>query len=354
MLSYWCAYAKYYYPSEFICAALTHSPENKKEELVKEARRLGLKIMLPRVGISQAKKWTICDNNLYVPFLEIKGIGEKGAEQCVDMKIESSNGGFFSTKKTKQTKIDKILLDIGAFGEPPRTGDIQQYFTFDVCGACDDQYTKLRILTRGTYEDLNNLISMKIPVKNYIKKVDGFQDISLEKCSRCELYKKCAGPVLPSKGKYNIAIVGEAPGKDEDEQGESFVGRAGSVLWDELNKYDLYRKMFHVTNVVKCYPAKDRTPTSEQIEICKSWLLRELEAIDARFILAFGNTSLKCFLNKDKGIMEKSGAIEWVENVGAWICWCLHPSAVLHNPNNKQIFSDSIKVFADKIYEMRI
>lgn len=354
MLSYWCAYAKHYYPSEFICAALTHSPESKKEELVKEARRLGLKIMLPRVGISQAKAWAIRDNELYVPFLEIKGIGEKGAEQCVDMKSREGGVGFFSTKKNKQTKIDKILLDIGAFGDPPQTDNIQQYFTFDVRGLHDEQYSKLRLLTRGIYEDLNNLISMKIPVRNYVKRVEGFQDALLADCSWCNLCAECAGPVLPSKGKYNIAIVGEAPGKDEDEEGVGFVGKAGNVLWDELDKYGLSRKMFHVTNVVKCYPVKDRTPTAEHIKTCKPWLLKELKAIEARFILAFGNTALKCFLGKDKGIAEKSGTIEWVESIGAWVCWCLHPSAILHNPNNKQIFIDGIKAFADKIYEMKI
>ena len=85
MLAYWCAYAKCHYPLEFICAALTHSPESKKDELVKEAKRLGLKIMLPRIGISDAKKWVVHENELYIPFLEIKGIGEKGAEECMSM-----------------------------------------------------------------------------------------------------------------------------------------------------------------------------------------------------------------------------------------------------------------------------
>lgn len=349
MLAYWCAYAKCHYPLEFICAALTHSPESKKDELVKEAKRLGLKIMLPRIGISDAKKWVVHENELYIPFLEIKGIGEKGAEECMSMQ---SVDGFFAGKKIKSTKVNKILLDIGAYGEPPR-GDIRQYFSFDVY--TDMEYPRLRVLTRGSFESLENLIAMRdIPVKQYAKKVSGFQDEKLLDCTACSLCNECSGAVLPSKGKYNIAIVGEAPGKDEDEQGMGFVGQAGKVLWNELSKYGLSREMFHVTNVVKCYPSKTRTPTNEQINTCKKWLLQELQAIDAKFILAFGNTALKCFLNKDKGIVDKSGHIEWVEDINAWVCWCLHPSATLHNPNNMPIFEDGIKVFADKIYQMRI
>lgn len=353
MLAYWCSWVKHYYPTEFICAALTYSPESKKEELVREARRLGCKVMLPQVGVSQADKWIVKENVLYAPFLEIKGIGDKGAQQCVDSKQSKSVSGFFAAKNTvvRSTKITKILNDIGAFGNTPQAKDLQSYFTFDIDLVRSDNYIKLQRLTRGHSNNLDDLISMNFFMKGLIRTAS-FSDRSLADCTKCPLRQECKGPVLPSEGKFNMAIVGEGPGKEEDEQGKGFVGRSGDLLWGELDKYDLPRELFHVTNIVKCYPRLTRTPTMEQINICKPWLLNELKMIDARFILAFGNTGLKALAGRDKGIMDKSGTIEWIEDIGAWVCWCVHPSAVLHNPNNKQIFFDGIKVFADKIYQI--
>ncbi len=360
MLAYWCAWVKYYYPTEFICASLSYCPEAKKEELVKEARRLGLKIMLPRVGVSQADKWVVKDNSLYIPFLEIKGIGERGAQQCVDIKPLQSTGvqGFFDKKKAKTggkaPKIYQVLYDIGAFGDEPQSNNIQQYFGFPI--STGDQYVQLYQTIRDRSISLEDLLSFNFSLRNFdlAKQISFKEDPSLDKCNNCKLAKECQGPVFPSMGKYNITIVGEAPGGDEDNQGIGFIGKSGDLLWTELTKYDLSRKFFHISNVVKCYPKISRTPGKDEIDLCKKWLFDELKQIDCKFILAFGNTALKCFLGKESGIMDKSGTIEWIESIGAWVCFCIHPSAVLHNPNNKQIFIDGIKIFADKIYNMGI
>jgi uracil-DNA glycosylase len=67
-------------------------------------------------------------------------------------------------------------------------------------------------------------------------------------------------------------------------------------------------------------------------------------------ILAFGNTSLLALTGKDSGITEKSGQTEWIESIGAWVCWCVHPSYVLRNrEKNLKLFRDSLQNFADKI-----
>lgn len=361
MIAYWTAWCKVYYPTEFICASLTYGPEGKKEELVKEAGRLGLNLSLPKIGKSDSEKWVVEGGTLYMPFIEVKGIGEKGAILCVQtIKPNKKNiNGFFSGKSKGMTglsgKLDKILTAIGAYGNALPPPNIQDYFTFDVSGLFQggERYKNLFALGIVGDEDIEDLLTLNFLTKRLgLIKKNSYRNMKLENCEKCSLINECAAPVLPSKGKYNVMVIGEAPGKDEDEAGKGFIGRSGNLLWDELGKYGYERELFHVSNIVKCYPRETRTPIKTHIEACKPWIIDEIENLQPRLILSFGNTSLKCFLNKESGIKDKSGKVEWVENIGAWVVWSIHPSAVLHNPNDKQLFCDSIKKFVDKIEDM--
>jgi DNA polymerase len=164
------------------------------------------------------------------------------------------------------------------------------------------------------------------------------------------LRKECTAPVHPSPGYFNLIISGEAPGFNEDQDKKGFTGRSGKMVWDELIKYNLNREDFHVTNANKCFPKETKTPTPAQIKICsEKWLFEEIKEIECRLILAFGNTNVRAFTDKSGGIKEMNGRTEWNERVGAWVCWCLHPSFVLRNPNEKNLFEQGIKNFVSKI-----
>lgn len=133
LISYWCAYLKTCYPAEFICASLTHGGDGKKEELVDEARRLGLNVVLPKIGVSDAIEWVTKDNDLFVPFVEIKGIGEKSAPEIAKYKAPSKNGFFSLGTITRELspKIKEILTDVGSFGDEP-VGNVSSFFSFNV------------------------------------------------------------------------------------------------------------------------------------------------------------------------------------------------------------------------------
>jgi DNA polymerase len=299
--------------------------------LIEEAKRLGLKLVLPKVGISDAFRWVVKENKLYVPFIEIKGVGEKTAEACMNIKAKGSKKGFFESVQVqeKKTKIEKILEQIGAFGNEP-TGDVEEYFTFTVNG---------RINHKKGY---SKIFQKTLPVNERVLS-----------CERCELCQECSSPVLPSPGYFNIMICGEAPGKDEDRLGKGFVGKSGQdVLWPALKEHGLKRFDFHITNICKCYPSQSKTPTREHITKCKRWLENEIEYLKPALILAFGNTGLKAFTNKESGIMDLNGKIEWNDKYQTYICWCIHPSAVLRNPSNKKLFVEAIDAFVDKIKEL--
>jgi len=141
MIGYQCMYLKVYYPTEFICASLTHASEDKTEELVKEAYNFGLEVIPPKVGVSDSIKWIAKDNKIFAPFVEVKGIGEKTAIKLMEHKKPkvSMQKGFFKTSRTiaskkKKTKVEQILGDIKAYDLKDNNLDssvINKYFSFN-------------------------------------------------------------------------------------------------------------------------------------------------------------------------------------------------------------------------------
>ena len=376
MIAYWCAFCKLFFPAEFLCANLSYGSDGKKEELVKEARRLGLNIILPRIGVSDSHKWVVKDGNLYVPFIEIKGVGEKvaadllkykpPAPQLVEVhskvKSKPKQQGFFDIQKeeepktvlkeVKEKKIDKLLKAIGAVGDNSEE-DLSKYFSFDVTADKRDEFPNLHRCLGFDFPptNLDAILSLDV-TQGFIRgkiHTAKFQNPELLYCQDCDLVKQCRRPVLPSPGRYNLAIIGEAPGKKEDDDGEGFVGRSGDLTWKELGRHDLIRRYFHVTNCVKCFPSLSKTPSAGHLIACKKWLDEEIKKADIRLALVFGNTGLKYFKGEDGGITKYNGKAEWLEAYSMWAVFCVHPSSVLRNPENKRDFQLGIASFAEKI-----
>jgi DNA polymerase len=170
-------------------------------------------------------------------------------------------------------------------------------------------------------------------------------------CEECELRKECTAPVMPSRGLYNIMIVGEAPGRDEDKEGRGFCGKSGGIVWEYVKNAGMSREDFYVDNTVKCWPSATKTPSRKHIKACSKWLDREIAAVNPTLILAFGNTSLSFFKDQDKGIMEANGTTEWNDKYNCWICWCIHPAAVLYHRDNKVLMDKGMENFFSKIKE---
>jgi len=128
----------------------------------------------------------------------------------------------------------------------------------------------------------------------------------------------------------NIMFIGEAPGKEEDKQGRPFVGRAGQLLNRTLEKLGLRREDVFITNVVKCRPPENRTPTQEEIQKGKQLLNKEIEVIEPKAICALGSTALR-------GLFEESLKISTVRGSqktyhGVPVVPTYHPAYVLRNP----------------------
>jgi DNA polymerase-3 subunit alpha len=371
ILGYWCAWLKKYYPTEFACATLTYGSKDKKSDMVEEAYRLGLTLVLPKVGISDPIKWVAKDKKLYIPFIEVKGIGNVKAYEAAETKGNRDGlKKFFNKHEEKEVvkhkgKFGELLDSIGAYdvNDPVQiTEDVKKKFDFRIVTNPRENYPKLYklfggkirldrldLILNGDYKELRALAKRK----KLIRRVSFDGHDKLRKCDLCELREECESPVQPSPGLYNVPCSGEAPGFEEDRDGEGFVGASGKKVWKYLKPKGYIREMFHVTNMNKCYPSDSRKPNKKQIKTCgDNYLDVELKEIKPKLILAYGNTNMQYFLNRSSGIISMSGKTTWSERYGAWIAWCIHPAATLHNPDNEIHFIAGMKNFTKLLHIM--
>lgn len=177
----------------------------------------------------------------------------------------------------------------------------------------------------------------------------------LSGCAVCDLRGECSRPVYPDHGRYNAMIIGEAPGRNEDANGLGFIGDAGDILWFGdtardcvgLAAYGLSRDDFWVSNFVKCWPSQSKTPKGKHINACRFWWRKEVEIVRPFVIIAFGNTGLNAIKGEKSGIMDASGTVEWRDDLGCWVVYCLHPAAVLYHQENNVYYNRGIMSFLD-------
>ena len=133
-------------------------------------------------------------------------------------------------------------------------------------------------------------------------------------CTKCDLCKTRKNSV-PGKGNHNteIIFVGEAPGRNEDNVGEPFVGVAGKKLSDALEYAGISRNAVYITNVIKCRPPNNRVPTEIEKESCRNYLESEISLIKPKVICIMGNTAYQSILGganitKERGkFIKKNG-----------------------------------------------
>ncbi|TXH00247.1 MAG: uracil-DNA glycosylase [Candidatus Moraniibacteriota bacterium] len=145
---------------------------------------------------------------------------------------------------------------------------------------------------------------------------------------------------VPGEGnaEADILFIGEAPGKNEDEQGKPFVGAAGKFLAEMLASIHLKREDIYITNIVKYRPPNNRDPEPEEIEDCKQWLHEQIKIIEPKIIVTLGRHALEHFI-PGKKISEVHGQAfrRHFDDIGEQIFFALyHPAAALYNGSMRQ------------------
>lgn len=166
---------------------------------------------------------------------------------------------------------------------------------------------------------------------------------AVESCTRCPLYKT-ANKGVPGAGaaKARLVCVGEAPGASEDETGLPFVGAAGGLLTKILAAVDLTREEVFITNVVKHRPPGNRNPTPNEIAACSPYLIRQLELINPKVIVAFGTFAAQTLLNTKTPIGKLRGEVHRYHGIPLVVTY--HPAALLRNPSWKRPTWEDVKL----------
>ena len=163
-------------------------------------------------------------------------------------------------------------------------------------------------------------------------------------CELCELHAT-RNTVVFGTGNDNadLMFVGEAPGADEDQQGEPFVGRAGQLLTKIVEAMGFRRDDVYIANVIKCRPPGNRNPKPIEIETCEPFLLKQVELIQPKVICALGSFAAQALLHTDEKISRLRGRFH--DYHGAKLMPTYHPAFLLRNPHSKrEVWEDMQKV----------
>ena len=169
---------------------------------------------------------------------------------------------------------------------------------------------------------------------------------NLGDCTRCRLHLQRNKIVFGAGNpRAELVFVGEGPGRDEDQQGLPFVGRAGKLLTQMIEAMGLAREDVYICNVVKCRPPENRKPENDEVATCSPYLFRQLDVIAPKAIVCLGATAAQALLKTQDPISRFRGT--WFEYRGTKLMATYHPAYLLRNPAAKsEVWKDLQKVMA--------
>jgi DNA polymerase len=163
-------------------------------------------------------------------------------------------------------------------------------------------------------------------------------------CTRCRLHEQRTTIVFGvGNPRARLMFVGEGPGADEDAQGEPFVGRAGQKLNEMIVAIGLERKDVYIANVVKCRPPQNREPLPDEVATCSPFLVRQIEAIRPKVLVALGSPAARTLLGVRLGITKIRGT--WHSYRGIPVMPTFHPAYLLraYTPENRRLVWEDLK-----------
>jgi uracil-DNA glycosylase len=154
-------------------------------------------------------------------------------------------------------------------------------------------------------------------------------------CTKCALHKTRTQTVFGvGNHRAQWMFIGEAPGADEDAQGEPFVGRAGQLLNAMLAALGLKREEVFIANVLKCRPPNNRDPQADEVEHCEPYLIRQIELIQPKLIVALGRHAAHSLLKTDLALARLRGQRLSYQNIPLVVTY--HPAYLLRTPSDKR------------------
>jgi len=176
------------------------------------------------------------------------------------------------------------------------------------------------------------------------------ETLSVTGCERCPALVDSRSRIVDGVGPADadLLFVGEAPGANEDEQGEPFVGRSGDVLDEGLRAVGLDRTDVRITNTVRCRPPENRDPHAEERENCRGYLDREVAAVEPELVITLGKVPAEHLLGRSVGVTGEAGDIHEATIGGEprRVLVCVHPAATLYDPSQRDTFEAALEAAA--------
>jgi uracil-DNA glycosylase len=186
----------------------------------------------------------------------------------------------------------------------------------------DDNMLKKSIMTREQKISTLNWQELKLAVNN---------------CEACDLYKTRTNPVFGvGNADADLLIIGEAPGANEDKQGEPFVGRGGQLLTNMLSAIGFKREDYYIANILKSRPPNNRDPSLNEVKACTPYLLRQISLIKPKLILAVGRIAAHYLLSTNESMASLRGNLFHFGINKIPLLVTYHPAYLLRSPREKR------------------
>ena len=173
-------------------------------------------------------------------------------------------------------------------------------------------------------------------------------------CTRCELSRGRTQTVFGvGNTQAELLVIGEAPGAEEDRQGEPFVGRAGQLLNSMLRAMGNPRESVYIANLLKCRPPGNRDPKAEEVASCLPYLQRQVELLQPRLIVAVGRIAAQNLLATDTPIGRLRGQVHRFGERATPLIVTYHPAYLLRSPGEKRKAWVDLKFARDELARLR-
>lgn len=218
--------------------------------------------------------------------------------------------------------LDALGIDVYVRRERPAQGAQQAGTGAVVCGAGD---TPRPVDARGSLQG-----------ESAGHALDALR-ATVAACTRCELHATRTQTVFGvGNPSARWMFIGEAPGADEDRQGEPFVGRAGQLLTSMIRALGLRREDVYIANVLKCRPPGNRDPRPDEARACRDYLERQIELVDPSLIIAVGRIAAQNLLETDAALARMRGRVHALGSGRRPLIVIYHPAYLLRSPGEKR------------------
>lgn len=183
----------------------------------------------------------------------------------------------------------------------------------------------------------------------------------VQHCDRCPLHETRTCVVFgDGRPDAPVMIVGEAPGRSEDETGRTFVGKAGERLTEMLGHAGLTRDDVYIANVLKCRPPKNRNPKTEEVDACAEFLVRQIVNVSPKVVVTFGNFATQFVLDTKEGVSELHGKpvdgvvlMDWDddETQPMTVFPVFHPAATIYRPQWRSVLEEDMRTLGRLLAE---